>query len=1015
MAGRALATWIYLLLAFLGILSTEGARPKEAAGAARIGAGTPIASLIAHVSQSGQGQLVKKSMQVSTAANMRLVKSGFTRHHSLSTVGRRQHDVPLLPVHNSSATSWTPSSEAPSHIEIELNHDAPIWPKSNMFANSTLAAEAIVRDIGRKAKNELKAHLQHLAAALTASPDAFDVNVVMAPEMLNLGGSSNSMTLLALAAKSGWQAGVTELIVWDKGRQDGGSRLQVDSGGPYGSPLVFAVEEGHHKIVQCLIMHNASTTVSNAKGLTLLEMAILQGSTKVTKALLGKGSVLHQGLLPLRQKLSQQAVKLPKLTGRWPFGSLKGDEMDKMRKTIPPPLRPSERDKLIIGEQPASWILLYQMRVMCSLANRMGDRNGRLVEIARLLSNQGFDNLIREFHVCVLMLCMLFIVFGVLGYIIFRIKVFGGCDAPVSLADLIPGAFDPARYLDPDFDPSNQRMKKLPYRLVREHLPAQSLALTASAWIYGQALMGIYCSWWLQCVRIPPEKDPYDEDYLSDDDEEARERVREQCASKGSTIRCLEVAIRISLLVALLFWLIDRTKRWGDATLLLLPLLCYSLFALKVAKHVVPSPVPERAPADTNAYQEGTRDAAWVVNSLFCVQHGPQWTRSVSTTRSTASPNKNRIARRRLKRPMRLRSGEGDGNDRSSSGVDIDQTESRPAAGDISDTVGQTELTQFHRNTSFSDWFQRSFLASGLMHTQHGAYLEGAVLNLSVISLSLVWFLHMRALAYGNPSKSFKGLTPVQVLCAYGEPMTADRWAAMFFEVALILFAGERLFGTTNLLNVASLTLVQRHRALRFAAEHRPPVVRIADDKSTHASEVICHVEECVRCIEFASELSLLRWSVLRESAMAILFCTIGMMLIAVLIVLLPRMNFTQNWLLVFVLSLDPVIPLCLGFCILCPLARVLMLASLVNGEVTQQCNQIWSTASAALSNLPLRNTNDVHYVKLRVKAQEALQTSKICWSNGRELGNAEPFVLMLGSLLGLGFTCWGNDMLSLR
>merc|ERR1719223_2126179 len=76
----------------------------------------------------------------------------------------------------------------------------------------------------------------------------------------------------------------------------------------------------------------------------------------------------------------------------------------------------------------------------------------------------------------------------------------------------------------------------------------------------------------------------------------------------------------------------------------------FSLIAASAATSALPGP-SEKA-ANDGVVQDRPRDSATLVNSLFRVQHGPQWQRTVSTTRCTAAPSKSRLARRA--RPKRI-------------------------------------------------------------------------------------------------------------------------------------------------------------------------------------------------------------------------------------------------------------------------------------------------------------------------------------------------------------------------
>jgi hypothetical protein len=101
---------------------------------------------------------------------------------------------------------------------------------------------------------------------------------------------------------------------------------------------------------------------------------------------------------------------------------------------------------------------------------------------------------------------LIFFSFGVMVYVSFRLRAFGWLEVPVSLAELVPGAFPPERLADAEFDPSRQK-KQLPYRKV----PANFSRSRPGFWeviSHGfQAPFGIYTSWLLLCILIPPEKD----------------------------------------------------------------------------------------------------------------------------------------------------------------------------------------------------------------------------------------------------------------------------------------------------------------------------------------------------------------------------------------------------------------------------------------------------------------------------------------------------------------------------
>ena len=141
---------------------------------------------------------------------------------------------------------------------------------------------------------------------------------------------------------------------------------------------------------------------------------------------------------------------------------------------------------------------------MCANA-RNGNSSQRQIEM--VLASQGIDSFARNYALTSILLSLILFVFGLIVYISFRLRAFGWLEAPVSIADMLPGAFSPERLADADFDPSRQR-KLLPYRSVyRSGHFAQNPSLSEGISNFFQALFGVFSSWLLLCVRIPPEKE----------------------------------------------------------------------------------------------------------------------------------------------------------------------------------------------------------------------------------------------------------------------------------------------------------------------------------------------------------------------------------------------------------------------------------------------------------------------------------------------------------------------------
>ena len=278
-----------------------------------------------------------------------------------------------------------------------------------------------------------------------------------------------------------------------------------------------------------------STRYSKTCGLTPLELAVSRGSVKTAETLL-RDPALSGGLAELRLRLYDVARHLP----HWPRTKTKEtkdsekdeqnmqsldakgkefdasekeknennpDGLDVLRDLIPPELKP--KDQEVIGDIPYDWLTLYQIKIMCLNANAHNATSQRSMEL--LLGSQGFDSFARNYSLNSILLALIIFVFGLIVYISFRLRAFGWLDVPISMADLLPGTFSPQRLADPDFDPSHQK-KQLPYKKVL-HQSGSNLSLAESFSCSFKAIFGIYASWLLLCVRIPPEKETRDTHY----------------------------------------------------------------------------------------------------------------------------------------------------------------------------------------------------------------------------------------------------------------------------------------------------------------------------------------------------------------------------------------------------------------------------------------------------------------------------------------------------------------------
>jgi len=326
-----------------------------------------------------------------------------------------------------------------------------------------------------------------------------------------------------------------------------------------------------------------------------------------------------------------------------------------------------------------------------------------------------------------------------------------------------------------------------------------------------------------------------------------------------------------------------------------------------------------------------------------------------------------------------------------------------------------SETSNGGEKAAFFECWHRSFTQAGLMHIKHRAYLEMSVASMVMVGITLLWLTHLRILALGSFHSFYAAPSPSNLFEVYGAPGSGERCAALMLEIMLIFLAGERLHGICGLLHTAALSLQQRHRALLFTSDHPPPPLMKRGNKeaAVFVNDAMGRIEECVRCTEFASELSSLRWAVLRAPVLLVFFIDIMLLALAIVAMFLmcveagsdstfPKLHEYMVY-LVNTAVLDPMVPLGIALCLTWPLILVLTMAALSNGEVYGLRARLQQDVASALAEIPAEDqVDDVPYVALRLKG-EALQNHMICWPGERELSLCEPALLVIAAALACG------------
>lgn len=438
--------------------------------------------------------------------------------------------------------------------------------------------------------------------------------------------------------------------------------------------------------------------------------------------------------------------------------------------------------------------------------------------------------------------------------------------------------------------------------------------------------------------------------------------------------------------------------------------LSFSVVAASSAAGSVPAE-PKTESSVKLGNEEDINDSARLIYSVFGVQHGPRWLRSVCTTRSTAAPSKNRGA------PRRNRGKRGPGLKKSSGATDESDGAEVKSGDELNnqlEAMGQKNFSP-DAEVSFFDCWQKSFVLSGKLHIEHGAFLEMSVCSMAMIALTLLWLTHLRLLARGSFDSFYAGSTPLDLFQAYGAPGTAERGFALLLELLLLGFTGERLYAMCCLLQAAALSLQQRHKALLFANDHPPPPLLKNSEsevpQATLVADTEARLDEYLRCSEFASELSSLRWAIVKTPVL--LTFAVELLLLALSIFALsltcvelasdqtfPKLHDILEHIFKSC-GVDPLVPLGIALCFAWPMLSVLVAAALSNSVV----RDLRQAVRQDVVNLPdaSGDVSDVQYVALRLKADQALADGMVCWPGGREVSFVEASFLLLTTALACG------------
>jgi len=795
-------------------------------------------------------------------------------------------------------------------------------------------------------------------------------------------------TLLQAVAcsESGWTKGLQVVADWAKQNPSRLGDLGVDEDGDSGSALSCAIKAKSAEAVRLLIFDLKASVLRRSQGLTPLEVAAEHPSTEVVKALL-IGTDLEGGLARLRVQLDNVTSDLPTVMERvWSWNnmtklSIKWTSHVKQLQS----LEPAARDKL--GNLPTNWILHYENQVMYRFMNNNSDP-----ATTNLLRAQGFASFVRDMSSSVIALFMCVGFFGLYAYVIFQFRVYGGLEAPISLSHLVLGAFDPARVADPDFDPARQAAT-LPYKNVLPIMSNQSsLFVIPGALLH--AVVGTYSSWCLQSVRIPLERDPFDEDYLEEDDDDKRKMVRDACRRNALRIRFLEVSLRFAVFLAVLWWFAQKSARSSEVCMLALVVSLFAMVAAATATSTVPAPVPELY----NDCEENNADAASLTCALFSVQHGPRWTRTVSATRHSAHParpgpgrgleNRRGHPRRRGKRPPATRLMSEKEDDAGSGGERLD------VQGEVAGNAAELEPSMLPPSEAMltaeiPERMQRQLVKGAYLHIKMDAFLPWALFNFVAVAFLMLWLTHARVMLLGTWEAFYKRVASSDIDPAeqslklfeiYGAPRSLQRWGAVALELLLLLTTGERLYALAGMLLAAALTLQQRQRVMEFVSEWRGG----ASEESG--------LQDLLRCIDFVLELSSFRWQVLRLPTLILYIATVmGFVGTMAIIYIQGSLHTGAKEMLENVSAL---VPMSISLALTTPLFLVLLSAVRANSEVARQHKWLGEQVESVHSSSASAGKDAEKQECLRLKANDILKDGLLTWPGGVSLGYKEPTLL---------------------
>lgn len=730
---------------------------------------------------------------------------------------------------------------------------------------------------------------------------------------------------------------------------------------------------------------------------TALELAVHTLSLKTASILLESSEELGGSLLSVRMKLASIADDMPTVVDRWPFGRYKAAEhvKQRMRAAVPHALMPRHASDEMdaVGEDPFNWILLYKARLMNTLANAAWTRSSSkehamAVDMEELLLSYDYDEFTRQFSTSVLQNFLFLCTWGFFLSFLFRIRVFGHMDAPVSLSQMIPGSHDPLRMMDDDFDPSSPSTL-LPYTSARATAPpVSSFSMQEFVGVCFWCVLGTFTSCGYHLVRIPPLRDEQDEDYDSSDDGDARAVVRAQCQALARTLREGEVAVRTLLLLFLMAWLGWVARRWCEVLCMSLILVLHALpaavAASSVERHlsglaagVRRADEPERTPMDAHKRQRPF-DAALLIHALFDVQVGPRWSRTATVKRSTARMNKSRLRRLRKSRPH------------------VDERGGRRVA-DIVSGRGEDCLED-------ADLFLKVLASSDDVHITQRSLVLLLTPAVAVILLAMSSVTHLHVAFGWSPLFIYEALAPADLFRAYGSPGTNARSVALMLEKAFLCLASERLIEIAAMITASALVVYQRFRSLRYLYKKFPsPGARCS------VAEVSRRIEMFAKAASAATELSTLRWVVLRAPLLSVYGMVLGLLGAVVMFRVLE--------LTLAVFSNAPSMAngrglralVCIGISLSGPLAVALLALATVNAEVRLQQVRLCHEAQTALQVVPSvppvsaddagatpMDDGGAEHRELLARATAVLSSELLRWPGGRAPGLAEPALLLL-------------------